>query len=197
MIRHVIGNCWYCMANWIGWLLTGTCMGPRQPPHRPNPQECGGSTFLSQEGPAQRQAGVLSCTGSNFTLALKFHKSTWMRLLCIILTDTRARIFQPYRLASPLRVRKLHFPPLGKAGARAGRHAAVHRFNLIVPLGIFEHILLQNNGLYKNMDHHMNMYPPTPTPDPSLESAEAPLSSLGRGRRRGVPAHNPCNGSDR
>ena len=85
----------------------------------------------------------MSCTGSKFTLAHEFHKSTWMRLLCIILTDTRAHIFQPHHLASPLRVRKLHFPPLGKAGARAGRHAAVHRFNLIVPLGIFGHILLQ------------------------------------------------------
>ena len=140
-------HCWYCMANWIGWLLTGTCMGPRQPPHRPNPQECGGSTFLPQEGPAQRQAGVLSCTGSKFTLALKFHKSTWMRLLCIILTGTRACTHLP--ALPPSQSPESAEAPLSsprKAGARAGRHAAVHRFNLIVPLGIFEHILLQNNG---------------------------------------------------
>ena len=36
----------------------------------------------------------------------------------------------------------------------------------------------------------MYMYPPAPTPDPSLESAEAPLSSLGKGPRKGRPAHN-------
>ena len=36
----------------------------------------------------------------------------------------------------------------------------------------------------------MYMYPPAPTPDPSLESAIAPLSSLGKGPRKGRPAHN-------
>ena len=36
----------------------------------------------------------------------------------------------------------------------------------------------------------MYMYPPAPTPDPSLESAEAPLSFLGKGPRKGRPAHN-------
>ena len=36
----------------------------------------------------------------------------------------------------------------------------------------------------------MYMYPSAPTPDSSLESAEAPLSSLGKGPRKGRPAHN-------
>ena len=36
----------------------------------------------------------------------------------------------------------------------------------------------------------MYMYPPAPTPDPSLESAEAPLSSPGKGPRKGRPVHN-------
>ena len=36
----------------------------------------------------------------------------------------------------------------------------------------------------------MYMYLPAPTPDQTLESAEAPLSSLGRGQRQGRLAHN-------
>ena len=36
----------------------------------------------------------------------------------------------------------------------------------------------------------MYMYPPAPASDPSLESAEAALSSLGKGLRKGRPAHN-------
>ena len=40
------------------------------------------------------------------------------------------------------------------------------------------------------------MYPPAPTPDQSLESAEAPLSSLGRGRRQGRLLHHSYTGSN-
>ena len=36
----------------------------------------------------------------------------------------------------------------------------------------------------------MYMYPPAPTPDLSLESAEALLSSHGKGPRKSRPAHN-------
>ena len=47
----------------------------------------------------------------------------------------------------------------------------------------------------QNIDQHMYMYPPAPTPDQSLESAEAPLSSLGRGRRQGRLVHRSYAGS--
>ena len=176
----------YGQLNWM--IIDRYMYGPRQPPHRPNPQECGGSTFLPQEGPAWRQAGVLSCTGSKFTLAHEFHKLTWMKLLFIILTDTCKHLLAPppsqspesaeaplssprksrrqswprcspasvqfnsaswylwayfiakimdytriwtitwtcthppQRLTNPLRVQKLHFPPLGEASAEVYRH---------------------------------------------------------------------------
>ena len=47
----------------------------------------------------------------------------------------------------------------------------------------------------QNVDQYMYMYPPAPTPDQSLESAEAPLSSLGRGRRQGRLVHRSYTGS--
>ena len=46
-----------------------------------------------------------------------------------------------------------------------------------------------------NLVQYMYMYPPAPTPDQSLESAEAPLSSLGRGRRQGRLVHRSYTGS--
>ena len=146
----------------------------------------------------------------------------------------------------PSRMRRLHFPPSGRARTEASWRPVMYRFKIYTGTWIYVDEVIEHN-----IDRHtcthlpapppsqspestevplssprksrrqswptrsralvqfnsaswylwayfiMNMYPPTPTPDQSLESAEAPLSSLGRGRRQGVPAHNPCNGSDR
>ena len=43
----------------------------------------------------------------------EFCELMWMKLLCIILTNTCTRTYPLHRLASPLRVRKLHFSLLG------------------------------------------------------------------------------------
>ena len=69
--------------------------GPLPVSQRPNPRECGGSIFLPQKGPAHRQAGVLLCTSSSFTLVREFHELTWMKLLYITLTDTRMCMHVP------------------------------------------------------------------------------------------------------
>ena len=63
--------------------------------------EYGGSTFLPQDGSAGKQAGVLSCTCSNFSLVCKFCELMLMKLLYIILTDTPATIYRPITWPDP------------------------------------------------------------------------------------------------
>ena len=85
---------------------------------------------------------------------------------------------QPPQLTQPFRVRMLHFPPSGRAGVEAGWCPAMHRFKFTAMYGNYKFKFSM-----QNIDQHMHMYPPAPTPDQSLESAEAPFSSLGRGWR--------------
>ena len=47
------------------------------------------------------------------------------------LTATCTRTHLPPRPTNPLRVRMLHFPPLGEAGAEAGRHATMQQFKVL------------------------------------------------------------------
>ena len=99
--------------------------------------------------------------------------------ICWVITD-RCMYGPPPApaLTQPLRVRMLHFPPSGRAGAEAGWCLAMHRFKFTAMYGNYKF-----EFSIQNIDQHMYMYPPAPTPDQSLESAEAPLSSLGRGQR--------------
>ena len=90
---------------------------PASPRNLLNPSECRCSTFLPQEEQVWRQAGARPCIGSSLQLCM------WtinLNLVCKILTSTCTCTHLPLRLTNPLRVRKLHFPPLGEAGARAG-----------------------------------------------------------------------------
>ena len=90
-------------------------------------------------------------------------------------------------LTNPLRLRNLHFPPLEEADTEVCRHtthATVQIDNVYEP-HIHAHTIVTCS-----FDHHMYVYPPAPTPAPSLESAEAPLSYLGKDPRQGRPAHN-------
>ena len=100
---------------------------------------------------------------------------------------------QPPHLTQPLGVRMLHFPPSGRAGAEAGWCPAMHRFKFTA-----KQLSMGSTSFdfsIQNIDQHMYMYPPAPTPDQSLESAEAPLSSLGKGRRQGRLVHRSYAGS--
>ena len=46
------------------------------------------------------------------------------------LTATCTRAHLPQRPTNPLRVRMLHFPPLGEAGAEAGQHTTMQQFKV-------------------------------------------------------------------
>ena len=73
--------------------------------------------FLPQEEQVQRQAGARPCTGLSLQLCMG---TISLNLVYKILTSTCTCTHLPLRLTNPLRVRKLHFPPLGEAGTRAG-----------------------------------------------------------------------------
>ena len=90
---------------------------PASPRNSLNPWECGCSTFLPQEEQVQRQAGARPCTGLSLQLCMG---TISLNLVYKILTSTCTCTHLPLRLTNPLRVWKLHFPPLGEAGTRAG-----------------------------------------------------------------------------
>ena len=73
---------------------------------------------------------------------------------------------------------------LGQAGT-----PIIYWFKLIVVCVIYENFLYRLR-IKQSIDRYMYACPPAPKPDQSFESVEAPLSSLGRGRRQGRLTHN-------
>ena len=80
--------------------------------------------------------------------------------ICWVITD-RCMYGPPPApaLTQPLRVRMLHFPPSGRAGAEAGWCLAMHRFKFTAMYGNYKF-----EFSIQNIDQHMYMYPPAPTP---------------------------------
>ena len=85
-----------------------------------------------------------------------------LNLVYKMLTSTCTCTHLPLRLTNPLRVRKLHFPLLGEAGARAGWYTAhiLVQFNLVVVSIIYEYFFLMQ---IENYTEHWLLHVRVPT----------------------------------
>ena len=95
-----------------------TCMDPCQPPQLTQPLRVQMLHF-PPSGRAGAEAGWCPAMHPGSSLQLCMGTIS-LNLVYKILTSTCTCTHLPLRLTNPLRVRKLHFPPLGEAGARAG-----------------------------------------------------------------------------
>ena len=147
---------------------------PASPRNSLNPWECGCSTFFPQEEQVRRQAGARPCTGSSLQLCMG---TISLNLVYKILTSTCTCTHLPLRLTNPLRVRKLHFPPLGEAGTRAGWYTTHMLVQINSGVRYLWVSFLYRLRIIQSIDRYMYARPPAPTPNQSLEGVEAPLSS--------------------
>ena len=177
----------------ICWVITDRCM------YGPPPAPATHSTLESADAPLS-SLRKSRCGGRLLPghAPVQVYSYVWelqvLNLVYKILTSTCTCTHLPLRLTNPLRVRKLHFHLLGEARARAGWYTT----HMLVQFNSGEHYLwvffLCRLRIIQSIDCYMYARPPAPTPNQSLESADAPLSSPGRGRRRGWPAQ-PCSSS--
>ena len=102
----------------ICWVITDRCM------YGPPPAPATHSTLESADAPL---SSLRSRCGGRLVpghAPVQVYSYVWelqvLNSVYKILTSTCTCTHLPLRLTNPLRVRKLHFPLLGKAGARAG-----------------------------------------------------------------------------
>ena len=178
-------NIWHMLSdNWPVHVWT-----PASPDTSLNPWECGCSTFLPQEEQVRRQAGARPCTGSSLQLRMG---STSFEFSI----QNVDQYMYMYPLApTPDQSLESAEAPLSSLGRGRRQGRLVHRsYAGSIQFGSGEHYLrvffLCRLRIIQSIDCYMYACPPAPTPNQSLESADAPLSSPGRGRRRGRPVHN-------
>ena len=124
----------------ICWVITDRCM--YGPPPAPTPHSTIGSADAPLSSLRKSRCGGRMEPGH---APVQVYSYVWdlqvLNLVYKMLTSTCTCTHLPLRLTNPLRVRKLHFPLLGEAGARAGWYTAhiLVQFNLVVVSIIYEY----------------------------------------------------------
>ena len=145
----------------ICWVITDRCM--YGPPPAPTPHSTIGSADAPLSSLRKSRCGGRMEPGH---APVQVYSYVWdlqvLNLVYKMLTSTCTCTHLPLRLTNPLRVRKLHFPLLGEAGARAGWYTAhiLVQFDLVVVSIIYEYFFLMQ---IENYTEHWLLHVRVPT----------------------------------